>query len=92
MNIRCPEVNPGSDAACLPTITRPMYLRPDSVFGVFVRRLRAALDGSSFTRLSAVYEDVVSYSASLRGDDNERVPGFVLGRELRQQRAKARSL
>lgn len=47
---------------------RPMYLRPDSVFGVFVRRLRAALDGSSFSRLSAIYEEVVRYSDSLRGD------------------------
>eukprot|EP00752_Nemacystus_decipiens_P012770 g11309.t1 len=45
---------------------RPMYLRPDSVFGVFVRRLKAALDGSSFSRLSAIYEEVVRYSASLR--------------------------
>lgn len=47
-----------------------MYLRPDSVFGVFVRRLKAALDGSSFSRLSAIYEEVVRYSASLRGGDN----------------------
>eukprot|EP00903_Cladosiphon_okamuranus_P005713 g5672.t1 len=46
---------------------RPMYLRPDSVFGVFVRRLKASLDGSSFSRLSAIYEEVVLYSASLRG-------------------------
>lgn len=50
--------------------TRPMYLRPDSVFGVFVRRLKAALGGSSFSRLSAIYEEVVLYSASLRGDNN----------------------
>ena len=45
-----------------------MYLRPDSVFGVFVRRLKAALDGSSFSRLSDIYDEVMRYSASLRGD------------------------
>lgn len=45
-----------------------MYLRPNSVFGVFVRRLKTACDGASFSRLSAIYEELVRFTgASLRG-------------------------
>lgn len=46
---------------------RPMYVRADSVFGVFLRRLKAVVEGASFARLAGIYEEVVRYSASLRG-------------------------
>ncbi|CBJ31427.1 Putative subunit of the Anaphase Promoting Complex [Ectocarpus siliculosus] len=41
-----------------------MYLRPNSVFGVFIRRLKTACDGASFSLLSATYEELVRFTGA----------------------------
>ena len=55
---------PFTYASCL----RPMYLRPNSVFGVFLRRIRIACNGANFSRLALLLEDIVRYTDRLRGE------------------------
>lgn len=46
-----------------PTVrSRPMYVKPNSVFGVFLRRIRTAFDGASFSKISLLFEDVARYT------------------------------
>ncbi|CAN0431347.1 unnamed protein product, partial [Ectocarpus sp. 12 AP-2014] len=54
---------------------RPMYLRPNSVFGVFIRRLKTACDGASFSRLSAIYEELVRFTGAGVGGPLEEEAG-----------------
>lgn len=51
---------------------RPMLLMPNSVFGVFVRRVRAACNGASFCGLAVIFEELARYT--------RRPPGNVSGR------------
>ncbi|CAM9669154.1 unnamed protein product [Hapterophycus canaliculatus] len=55
---------------------KPMYLRANSVFGVFIRRIKATCDGSSFSRLSSIYEGIVRYSDNNRRGDSPKRTTF----------------
>ncbi|CAM9115608.1 unnamed protein product, partial [Ectocarpus sp. 4 AP-2014] len=54
---------------------RPTYLRPNSVFGVFIRRLKTACDGANFSRLSGIYEELVRFTGAGVGGPLEEEAG-----------------
>ncbi|CAN0284357.1 unnamed protein product [Ectocarpus sp. 12 AP-2014] len=69
---------------------RPMYLRPNSVFGVFIRRLKTACDGASFSRLSAIYEELVRFAGAGVGGRLEEEAGCGSQHTRRREEEVAR--